>query len=124
MTFLGTAAARPTVRRNVSALAVQRESEVMLFDCGEGTQRQMMRYGTGFGIDSIFVTHLHADHFLGVIGLLRTMGLQGHSRPLDLYGPPGSESVLEDAVHLGADRIGFPVRIRPLQPGQAVRRGG
>ena len=77
VTFLGTAAARPTVGRNVSSLVVQREGDVLMFDCGEGTQRQMMRYGTGFAFSDIFFTHLHADHFLGVIGLLRTLGLQG-----------------------------------------------
>src|ERR1051325_5071478 len=82
LTFLGTAAARPTVGRNVSSLLVQREGDVMMFDCGEGTQRQMMRYGTGFSFHDIFFTHMHADHFLGVIGLLRTMGLPGREEPL------------------------------------------
>jgi ribonuclease Z len=123
VTFLGTAASRPTVGRNVSALAVQREAELMLFDCGEGTQRQMMRYATGFAVSSIFVTHLHADHFLGIIGLLRTMGLQGREDPIHLWGPPGSRAVLEGAVHLGIDRVNFPVRIAELEPGQAVERG-
>lgn len=124
VTFLGTAASRPTVGRNVSGLAVQRESDLMLFDCGEGTQRQMMRFSTGFSVGSIFVTHLHADHFLGVIGLLRTMGLQGHPHAVELYGPPGSRTVLESAVHLGIDRVHFPVHIRELRPGEAVKRAG
>ena len=124
VTFLGTAASRPTVGRNVSGLAVQREGDLLLFDCGEGTQRQMMRYGTGFGVDAIFVTHMHADHFLGITGLLRTLGLQGREEPLELYGPPGSRATLEVLVHLGAERIPFPVPIRQLGDGDAVQRDG
>ena len=82
LTFLGTSAARPTIERNVSALALQREGETLLFDCGEGTQRQMMRYGVSFALSEIFFTHFHADHFLGMIGLVRTLGLQGREEPL------------------------------------------
>jgi ribonuclease Z len=122
VTFLGTAAARPTVGRNVSALCVQREGDLMLFDCGEGTQRQMMRYQTGFSLGAIFVTHLHADHYLGVIGLLRTMALQGRAEPLQLYGPRGGRRILEVAVGLGVERVGFPVEIHELAPGERVRR--
>jgi ribonuclease Z len=95
----------------------------MLFDCGEGTQRQMMRYGTGFGIGGVFLTHLHADHFLGIIGLIRTMGLQGRIDPLDLYGPRGAAEVLGKATHLGVDRVQFPVRIRELSAGDRVEFG-
>lgn len=123
VTFLGTAASRPTVGRNVSGLAVQREGDLMLFDCGEGTQRQMMRFGTGFGVGAIFVTHLHADHFLGIIGLLRTMALQGREDLLDIYGPMGSEEVLLRTVHLGVERIPFPVRVRELGPRDRVPFG-
>lgn len=123
VTFLGTAASRPTVGRNVSGIALQREGDLMLFDCGEGTQRQMMRFGTGFGLNAIFVTHLHADHFVGVIGLLRTFALQGRQELLDIYGPPRSGGVLQQAVHLGVDRIPFPVRIRELAAGEAVPFG-
>jgi ribonuclease Z len=122
ITFLGTAAARPTVGRNVSSLTVQREGELLMFDCGEGTQRQMMRYGTGFSLDDIFFTHLHGDHFLGIIGLLRTMGLQGRETEIRLWTPAGTESLLRQAVELGVDRVPFPVRINELEPGDAVPR--
>lgn len=124
VTFLGTAASRPTVGRNVSSLLINREGELMLFDCGEGTQRQMMRYGTGFTIDDIFVTHMHADHFLGIIGLLRTMGLQGRENDMRLWGPPGCVPILDAAVNLGVDRVPFPVRIGELQPGSVLSRDG
>lgn len=124
VTFLGTAASRPTVGRGVSALAVQRESELMLFDCGEGTQRQMMRFGTGFGLGAIFVTHLHADHFLGIIGLSRTLSLQDRTETLHVYGPPGSGRTLRAALELGVDRVGFPVEIREMEPGDRVERDG
>jgi ribonuclease Z len=123
VTFLGTAASRPTVGRNVSGIAVQREGDLMLFDCGEGTQRQMMRFGTGFNVATIFVTHLHADHFIGIIGLLRTMALQGRQEHLDIYGPPRSGDVLRQAAYLGSERIPFPLRIRELEAGEAVPLG-
>ena len=124
VTFLGTSAARPTVRRNVTSLAVQYEGDLMLFDCGEGTQRQMMRYGTGFGVDDVFFTHTHADHLLGITGLVRTLGLQGRTDPLRLYGPAGTRKVLQAAVALGVERSPFPVHIQELGDGEGVRRNG
>ena len=120
VTFLGTAAARPTVRRNVSAIALQREGDCFLLDCGEGTQRQMMRYGTGFAIRDVYVTHLHADHFLGITGLLRTMALQGRTDPLRIFGPASSGATLERAVSLGVDRVPFPLAIEELREGERV----
>jgi ribonuclease Z len=124
VTFLGTAASRPTVGRNVSALMMQREGDSLLFDCGEGTQRQMMRYGTGFTVHDIFFTHLHADHFLGVIGLLRTMGLQGREEQMRLWSPEGGAGILHDAVNLGLERLPFKVDIIELQAGEKVEREG
>jgi ribonuclease Z len=124
VTFLGTAAARPTVGRNVTSLLVQREGDVMMFDCGEGTQRQMMRYGTGFAFSDIFFTHLHADHFLGVIGLLRTLGLQAREEPMDLWTPRGTEPLLKQAVELGVERVPFEVRINGVEVGEKVERNG
>jgi len=120
VTFLGTSAARPTVERNVSGLAIHREGETLLFECGEGTQRQMMRYGVSFALSEIFFTHFHADHFLGVIGLIRTLGLQGRPEPLFLYGPKGAKKVLATAMQLGVERVPFPIEITEVKAGDTV----
>jgi ribonuclease Z len=122
--LLGTSASRPTVERNVASLSVVREGETLLFDCGEGTQRQMMRYHVSFALNDIFFTHFHADHLIGVIGLLRTLALQGREDPLRLWGPRGGGRVLRGAAGFGADRPTFPVEIAELEPGQRVERNG
>ena len=83
--FLGTSASRPTVERGVSSIAITREGETMLIDCGEGTQRQMMRYGVSFALGDIFFTHFHTDHFIGVLGLLRTLTLQARVEPSRIW---------------------------------------
>ena len=120
--LLGTSASRPTVERNVASLAIVREGETLMFDCGEGTQRQMMRYGVSFALQDIFFTHFHADHVIGVIGLLRTMALQGRTEPLRLWGPRGGARTLKRAEEFGMDRISFPVEISELDPGARVER--
>lgn len=122
--FLGTAAARPTVARNVAGIAVLREGRSILWDCGEGTQRQIMRFGTGFSFSEIFVTHAHADHVLGLPGLLRTLGLQGREDGLTIYGPRSAQRVLTRAVHMGVERIAFPVEVKAIEPGERVEFGG
>jgi ribonuclease Z len=122
LVLLGTSASRPTVERNVSSIALVREGETMLFDCGEGTQRQMMRYGVSFSLRDIFFTHFHADHVIGVIGLMRTMALQGRTDSLRLWGPKGAERHLKRAEQFGVDRLTFPVEIRELDPGEQLKR--
>jgi ribonuclease Z len=122
VTFLGTGAATPTVDRNVAGLAVQREGETILFDCGEGTQRQMMRYGVGFSFTEVFFTHFHADHMLGITGLLRTMGLQDRTAPVTLYGPRGAQRILGAAMSLGIERNKFPVEVVEIRAGDRLRR--
>jgi ribonuclease Z len=122
LTFLGTGAATPTVDRNVAGLAVHREGETILFDCGEGSQRQMMRYGVGFSFAEIFFTHYHADHMLGVTGLLRTLGLMDRTAPVALYGPRGAHRVLRAAIELGIERNKFPVEIHEIQAGDRLSR--
>jgi ribonuclease Z len=120
--FLGTSAARPTIERGVSALALVREGETLLFDCGEGTQRQMMRYGVSFGLDDIFFTHTHGDHILGVTGLLRTMALQGRTDPLRLWGPRGAGNTLRQCITLGGERLSFPVTVTEIEAGSRLDR--
>ena len=122
--FLGTSASRPTVERGVSSIAVVREGETLLFDCGEGTQRQMMRYGVAFSLRDIFFSHMHVDHILGVVGLMRTMALQGREEALRLWGPVGSAKVLRRAETLGADRVTFPLEYHEMADGEALRRDG
>lgn len=122
LVLLGTSASRPTVERNVSSIAVVREGETLLFDCGEGTQRQMMRYGVSFALSDIFFTHFHADHVIGVIGLMRTMALQGRTDPLRLWGPKGAGRHLKRAEQFGVDRLTFAVEIRELDHGERLER--
>ena len=122
ITLLGTGAACPSVERNVAGLAVAREGETLLFDCGEGTQRQMMRYGVSFAFREIFFTHYHADHMLGVTGLMRTMGLQDRALPVTLYGPRGADRVLGAAIALGIERNRFPIEIKEIAPGDRIAR--
>ena len=122
--ILGTSAARPTVERGVSSIAVIREGETLLFDCGEGTQRQMMRYGISFALNDIFFTHFHGDHVIGVVGLFRTLALQGRETAMRLWGPRGASRILRSATHFGVDRVGFPLEITELEPGQRVARDG
>ena len=123
-TFLGTSAAQPTIHRNLSGLAVKADADLLLFDCGEGSQRQMIRYGTGFSVDAVFFTHFHADHYLGIIGFLRTLGMMGREEKLVLYGPAPAKRLLNQAVHLGVDQLGFPLEIVELKDGEVIRRNG
>jgi ribonuclease Z len=122
--FLGTSASRPTVERNVTSVAMIREGETLLFDCGEGTQRQMMRYGISFALSDIFFTHMHADHMLGVIGLFRTLSLQGRTEPMRLWGPPRSAALLRQAINLGSEKQPFPLEITEITPETPVKRKG
>jgi ribonuclease Z len=120
--LLGTSASRPTVERNVASIALVREGETLLFDCGEGTQRQMMRYGVSFAFEDLFFTHFHADHVIGVIGLMRTMALQGRTEPLRLWGPRGATRMLKRAEDFGMDRLTFSLEVTELEPDQRVER--
>ena len=112
--FLGTAASAPTARRGLPATLIRRGGEKLLFDCGEGTQRQLVRSVGLVDIDDLFITHFHADHVLGIPGLLKTYGLQARERRLRVYGPAGLRAPVQvagapdraAAVRDPADRAG------------------
>ena len=117
VTFLGTSGAVPTTRRAPSAVMVNREGERFLLDCGEGTQRQMMRFGTGFDVDHLLLSHLHGDHVLGIPGLLQTWDFQEREAPLAIHAPPGSRRKVENLIGAMGHNPGFPVRIHEVTPG-------
>lgn len=123
--FLGTGGALPTVNRNPSSILVNREGELLLFDCGEGTQQQMMRARTGMmSLSSIFITHFHADHVLGIPGLLQTLSFHGRDAPLTIYGPAWVEQFVKLISLLGYCRLNFEIKAVPLEAGDTVHREG
>ena len=122
VTFLGTAGAIPTTGRNPSAVFVAREGEELLFDCGEGTQRQMMRFGTGFSLSHLFVTHLHGDHVFGIPGLLQTMDFNERAAPLAIHTPHGTRRGIKSLVNALGNRPSFPVRIDEVGGGDVAYR--
>jgi len=124
ITFLGTGGTLPTTNRNPSAIMINREGEMMLFDCGEGTQQQMMRAKTGMKISSIYITHFHADHFLGVPGLIQTLSFNGRTEPLDIYGPKFTERMVNLLMELGYYRLGFTINAHEMRGGEVIDKGG
>jgi ribonuclease Z len=123
VTFLGTSAAMPTAERGPSAVICNREGERFLLDCGEGTQRQMMRFNTGFAVSHLFVTHLHGDHVLGIPGLVQSWDFNDRDEPLAIHAPSGSRRHLESLLHAGGHQPGFPIRINEVSPGQVALDG-
>jgi ribonuclease Z len=120
VTFLGTSGAIPTAQRNPSAISINREGERLLFDAGEGTQRQMMRFGTGFSISQVFLTHCHGDHILGLPGLCQTLDFNEREAPLAIHTPRGTRSVIEGLIAATGTRPSFPVRVNEVGPGDVA----
>src|SRR3978361_768396 len=122
--FLGTGGSAPSAARAPAATVLRREGDVLLVDCGEGTQRQLLRSTLGLSeLDVILLTHFHADHVLGLPGLLKTYDLHGRLRPLELIGPPGvSELMRMFAPFVG--RLAYPLEVREVHDGDAVERDG
>ncbi len=121
--FLGTGGSVPTARRATASLLVARGGERLMFDCGEGTQRQMQRSLGLVQVDEIYLTHFHADHFLGLPGLIKTYDLTERERPLTVYGPPGLRGLFGVLRPL-LGRSRFEISLVEVEPGEAVARNG
>ncbi len=125
LVFLGVGGTYPSKSRNVSSMAVQMGPDVLLFDCGEGIQRQLMSSSLSFmRIRRVFVTHLHADHFLGLPGLIQSMSLNGRKDDLEVCGPQGIVGTVRSIMNLGYFECGYRVRARTVSPGDVVRSEG
>ncbi len=122
--FVGTSGSMPTARRAPAATLVRRGGERLLFDCGEGTQRQLLRSDVGLvDLEEIFVTHFHADHFLGLPGMLKTFALRGRDAPLTLYGPRGLGDLVGSLRRIFG-RLTYAYEIVELHPGDVLERDG
>jgi len=122
--FIGTSASAPTANRAPSALLVRRGGDRLLFDCAEGTQRQLMRSSVGLpDLDEIFVTHFHADHYLGLPGMLKTFSLRAREVPLTVYGPPGLRDLF-GSLRRVFGKLTYTVEVVELRAGEALQRDG
>jgi ribonuclease Z len=121
--FAGTGGSVPTARRGLPAVLVRRGGEKLLFDCGEGTQRQLLRTVGLPDLDAVFLTHFHADHWLGLPGMLKSFELRDREAPLTVYGPPGTERLME-AMRVVYGRLRYPFAVHDLESGSVVRRNG
>ncbi len=124
LVFLGTAGSMPTAFRAPPALLVRRGGERMLFDCGEGTQRQLLVSSIGLvDLSEIFLTHYHADHYLGLPGMLKTFSLRGREEPIKVFGPPGLRDLFGDLRRIFG-RLTYPYELIELRPGDRLQRDG
>src|SRR5437879_7780502 len=121
--FAGTGGSIPTARRGLPAILVRRGGDRILFDCGEGTQRQLVRSVGLADLTDVFITHFHTDHWLGLPGMLKTFDLRGRERPLAIHGPPGLGALLGSMRRIYGN-LGYPLEIVELEPGAAVHRDG
>lgn len=117
--FAGTGGSVPSVRRGLPAILVRRGADRVLFDCGEGTQRQLMRSVGLADLDCIFITHFHADHWLGLPGMLKSFALRERERPLSVYGPRGLRQMMDDTLFIYG-RLPYELRVFELEPAQTV----
>jgi ribonuclease Z len=122
--FAGTGGSVPSARRGLPAVVISCGGDRLLFDCGEGTQRQLVRSIGLVDLDSVFITHFHADHWLGLPGMLKTFALQGRSRPLNVYGPDGLERLMAAMQVVYGRRLPYELHIRELERWEEVEHDG
>ena len=123
LVFLGTSSGAPTVRRGLSSVALVRGGELLLFDTGEGMQRNFIRAGLGMNRKmKIFITHMHADHCLGLLGLIQTMDLQGREKCVDIYGEPRVEEFLRENMRIINFRLTFDLTVRKIEKDGVIVR--
>jgi ribonuclease Z len=120
--FAGTAGSVPTARRGLPALLLRAGGDRLLFDCGEGTQQQLLRSVGLPELDAVFVTHFHLDHWLGLVGMLKTFDLRARERPLTIHGPPGLRALFT-ALRPVLGRTAYPLELNELEPHAEVRYG-
>ena len=122
LVFFGTSGSVPTANRAPTALLVRRGGERLLFDCGEGTQRQLLRSAVGLvELREVFVSHFHADHYLGLPGMLKTFALRGREAPLTIYGPRGLQDLFS-ALRRVFGKLPYPLELVELRPGDVLER--
>jgi len=122
MIVLGTSCSNPTVERNLTATALQFEGNWFLFDCPEGTQRQMMKSGVSYmRVHSIFISHFHADHILGLPGLIATMAMHERDTPLHIFGPKGLKKEVEKVMDLALMKKNFEIRVKEISNGEFLK---
>jgi ribonuclease Z len=121
--FLGTAGSMPTVQRAPASLLIRRGGDRLLIDCGEGTQRQLLRSVGLPDVEHVFLTHFHADHFLGLPGMMKTFALRGRTAPLTIHGPRGLQALMTDLRRIYG-KLTYEVRLRELAPSEAVELDG
>jgi ribonuclease Z len=123
LVFLGTSSAVPTADRGLSSIALMRDAELLLFDAGEGMQRNFIKAGLGINRKmKIFITHMHADHCVGLLGLLQTMSLQGRERSIDIYGEPRLEEFLRENMRIINIGLTFDIIVRKIEKAGLVVR--
>ena len=115
LVFLGTSAAQPTEKRGLSCICLEKEGEILMFDAGESAQISYMKSGLGWNKKmKIFVTHLHGDHCVGILGLLQTMSMQNRTETLEIYGPNGIEEFIAANIKVLNFGLSFPVLINVI----------